>query len=82
VKHFFLLVLSLCLVGVGYANDNEYPPITPDNVMNLEEVAVLGNGATNDAVAWSPDGGIVVDGTRGLYINYSDGRVGVWAVPN
>jgi hypothetical protein len=68
VKHFFLLVLSLCLVGVGYANDNEYPPITPDNVMNLEEVETIGQGAMGSTLAWMPDGRIVTGGSRGIFV--------------
>ena len=44
-------------------------PITVDNVTELAQLQVLGNGAINDT-AWSPDGTtIAVATTRGIYLH-------------
>jgi WD40 repeat protein len=69
MKRFFILMISICVVGIVFATDEDYPPITPNNVMNLQEVTSLGRGHANPAVTWSPDSStIIVGGYRGIFI--------------
>jgi WD40 repeat protein len=69
MKRFFILVLCLYLVGIIYATAGDYPPITAENVMNLQEMEQFGQGNMSPSLAWSPDSSrLVVGGSGGLFL--------------
>lgn len=57
MRRLFLFLFFVSFSFNVFANQTDYPPLTPENVMDLQEVARMGNGRIDPtAVSWSPNG--------------------------
>src|SRR5687768_4016677 len=68
MRRFLCLTLLLLLSPLAVSAQADLAPITPDNLADLEEIAMLGGGII-DQVEWSPDGAtIAVASSVGVWL--------------